>query len=92
MNILIVTDAWHPQVNGVVRTLGHVAREARVLGVDVDVLTPADSGRCRCRAIPRSGWRCRRRATSNGGWNAFGRTRSISRPKVRLAMRCGGCA
>ena len=40
MKILVVTDAWHPQVNGVVRTLGHVAREARALGVDVDFLTP----------------------------------------------------
>jgi len=26
MKILVVTDAWHPQVNGVVRTLGHMAR------------------------------------------------------------------
>jgi len=42
MKILVVTDAWHPQVNGVVRTLGHVARESRVLGVDVDFLTPAE--------------------------------------------------
>jgi len=40
MKILIVTDAWHPQVNGVVRTLGHVAREARLLGVDVEFLSP----------------------------------------------------
>lgn len=40
MKILIATDAWHPQVNGVVRTLGHVAREARGLGADVEFLTP----------------------------------------------------
>ena len=25
MRVLIATDAWHPQVNGVVRTLGTVA-------------------------------------------------------------------
>jgi glycosyltransferase involved in cell wall biosynthesis len=42
MKILVVTDAWHPQVNGVVRTLGHVAREAGALGVDIEFLTPAE--------------------------------------------------
>ena len=40
MKILVATDAWHPQVNGVVRTLGHVAREARALGVDLEFLSP----------------------------------------------------
>jgi len=40
MKILIVTDAWHPQVNGVVRTLGHVAREGQGMGVGVEFLTP----------------------------------------------------
>jgi glycosyltransferase involved in cell wall biosynthesis len=40
MKILVATDAWHPQVNGVVRTLGHVAREARVLGIDLAFLSP----------------------------------------------------
>ncbi len=40
MKILVVTDAWHPQVNGVVRTLGHVAREARALGAELDILGP----------------------------------------------------
>ena len=40
MKILVATDAWHPQVNGVVRTLGHVAREARALGADLEFLTP----------------------------------------------------
>src|SRR3974390_1124995 len=40
MKILIVTDAWHPQVNGVVRTLGQVAQEAPALGSQVTFLTP----------------------------------------------------
>ena len=40
MKILIATDAWQPQVNGVVRTLGHVAREARALGAELEFLTP----------------------------------------------------
>jgi len=42
MKILVATDAWHPQVNGVVRTLGHVAREASSLGVDIEFLTPSE--------------------------------------------------
>jgi glycosyltransferase involved in cell wall biosynthesis len=38
--ILIVTDAWHPQVNGVVRTLETVAREMVFLGHQVRFATP----------------------------------------------------
>jgi glycosyltransferase involved in cell wall biosynthesis len=40
MKILVATDAWHPQVNGVVRTLNHVAREARALDADLEFLSP----------------------------------------------------
>src|SRR5262245_17625658 len=40
MRVLIATDAWHPQVNGVVRTLTSLAASARHLGVGVDFLTP----------------------------------------------------
>jgi glycosyltransferase involved in cell wall biosynthesis len=40
MCILVATDAWHPQVNGVVRTLAMMAEAARGLGVDVSFLTP----------------------------------------------------
>jgi glycosyltransferase involved in cell wall biosynthesis len=40
MRILIATDAWQPQVNGVVRTLTSLARSAAGLGVDIDFLTP----------------------------------------------------
>ena len=42
MKILVATDAWHPQVNGVVRTLGHVAREARALGAELEFLAPGE--------------------------------------------------
>ncbi len=37
---MVVTDAWHPQVNGVVRTLGHVARQAGAFGAEVEFLSP----------------------------------------------------
>jgi glycosyltransferase involved in cell wall biosynthesis len=40
MRVLIATDAWHPQVNGVVRTLEAVASSVRALGVHVDFLSP----------------------------------------------------
>ncbi|MBN8964286.1 MAG: glycosyltransferase family 1 protein [Rhizobiales bacterium] len=40
MRVLIATDAWHPQVNGVVRTLTALARSAKALGVDVEFLSP----------------------------------------------------
>src|SRR5258708_7207844 len=40
MRILIATDAWHPQVNGVVRTLTSLARSASALGVEIKFLTP----------------------------------------------------
>src|SRR5262252_896474 len=40
MRVLIATDVWHPQVNGVVRTLTSLARSARDLGVDIVFLSP----------------------------------------------------
>ena len=40
MRILIATDAWHPQVNGVVRTLTSLARSALALGAEIGFLTP----------------------------------------------------
>jgi glycosyltransferase involved in cell wall biosynthesis len=40
MRILIATDAWHPQVNGVVRTLTMTAEAARASGVEISFLTP----------------------------------------------------
>jgi glycosyltransferase involved in cell wall biosynthesis len=40
MRILVATDAWHPQVNGVVRSLTMMAEAARAIGVEVGFLTP----------------------------------------------------
>jgi glycosyltransferase involved in cell wall biosynthesis len=40
MRVLVATDAWHPQVNGVVRTLTSLAKSAKGLGVDVEFLSP----------------------------------------------------
>jgi glycosyltransferase involved in cell wall biosynthesis len=40
MRILVATDAWHPQVNGVVRTLMALAESARKQNVAIVFLTP----------------------------------------------------
>lgn len=42
LKILIVSDAWHPQVNGVVRTYEYLARELSAMGYTVRVIGPAD--------------------------------------------------
>src|ERR1019366_9656597 len=40
LKILIVTDAWRPQVNGVVRTLETLAKDLAALGHGVRMITP----------------------------------------------------
>ena len=42
MKILIVSDAWKPQVNGVVRTYECLAAEMPALGHDIRVIGPCD--------------------------------------------------
>lgn len=49
MTILIVTDAWHPQTNGVVTTLEQVITGARSLGHRVEVL---EAGSFRTMGLP----------------------------------------
>lgn len=38
---LIVSDAWHPQINGVVRTLEWMIKEAPKFGIELSVLGPS---------------------------------------------------
>jgi len=40
MRILVATDAWEPQVNGVVRTLTRVVSELKAMGHTVEVISP----------------------------------------------------
>jgi glycosyltransferase involved in cell wall biosynthesis len=42
VRLLIATDAWRPQVNGVVRTLERVSAELQRLGIEVTMLTPSE--------------------------------------------------
>ena len=52
MKLAIVTDAWEPQVNGVVTTLGRTRRELERLGHDVTVIAPPDFRTIPCPTYP----------------------------------------
>ncbi|MBI0327766.1 glycosyltransferase family 4 protein [Burkholderia plantarii] len=52
MKIMIVTDAWEPQVNGVVRTLKSTSRELTALGHRVELLTPLEFRTIPCPTYP----------------------------------------
>lgn len=45
MRIMLVTDAWEPQMNGVVRTLSRTVHECREMGHEVEVISPSDGFR-----------------------------------------------
>jgi glycosyltransferase involved in cell wall biosynthesis len=46
LKILIVTDAWHPQLNGVVRTYEYLMEELERMGHKVKVISPNDFRFC----------------------------------------------
>lgn len=52
MRIAIVTDAWLPQTNGVVRTLGRTADRLRALGHEVRVIEPGGFRTFPCPTYP----------------------------------------
>jgi glycosyltransferase involved in cell wall biosynthesis len=52
MKIMIVTDAWEPQVNGVVRTLKSTRHELEKAGHEVDLLTPQEFRTVPCPTYP----------------------------------------
>ena len=52
MKIALVTDAWEPQVNGVVRTLKNTARELQLLGHTVQMITPLEFRTLPCPTYP----------------------------------------
>ncbi|WP_018259469.1 glycosyltransferase family 4 protein [Methylobacterium sp. WSM2598] len=74
MRLLIATDAWHPQVNGVVRSLEQMAKAGPGLGVSPSFVTPL-----LFRSVPLPGYREIRLSlvTSRSiapHWRAFGPT------------------
>lgn len=52
MRILVASDAWHPQVNGVVRTYERLSIELAALGVDMTVLAPHEFRTLPCPTYP----------------------------------------
>lgn len=52
MKIVIVTDAWEPQVNGVVRTLNQTRQCLTELGHEVHLITPEDFKTVPCPSYP----------------------------------------
>lgn len=50
--LVIVSDAWHPQVNGVVRTLTKVREQMEARGFDVTIISPADYRSAPCPTYP----------------------------------------
>jgi len=52
MKIALVTDAWSPQVNGVVRTLSTVTQHLRARGHQVDVIAPDQYRSFPCPSYP----------------------------------------
>ena len=52
MKIMIITDAWEPQVNGVVRTLKQTRLELQNMGHTVDILTPNEFHTVPCPTYP----------------------------------------
>lgn len=52
MRILIATDAWRPQINGVVTTYENVVEQLRIAGHIISLITPADFFTVPCPSYP----------------------------------------
>ncbi len=52
MRVLVATDAWRPQVNGVVRTYERLTEEAAELGCEITLLTPSEFNTVPCPTYP----------------------------------------
>lgn len=52
MRILVATDAWRPQVNGVVRTYEQLSQQLPHIGADVELLAPNEFRTVPCPTYP----------------------------------------
>lgn len=52
MRIQVISDAWHPQTNGVVRTLERLMEEGRKAGYDMDIVAPQPDRSLPCPTYP----------------------------------------
>jgi hypothetical protein len=92
MKILVATDAWRPQVNGVVRTLGALARAAGKLGVEIEFLSPEGFWTFPVPTYPGLRLALPGRKNIAARISAPSPTPFMSRPRVRSVMRCGATA
>lgn len=52
MKIALITDAWRPQINGVVTTLGHTRTALEAMGHEVQMFTPLSHRTLPCPTYP----------------------------------------
>lgn len=52
MKIAVITDAWRPQINGVVTTLGHTRAALAAMGHEVQMFTPLNHRTLPCPTYP----------------------------------------
>ena len=79
MRILIVTDAWMPQVNGVVRTIQSVRRELEGAGDEVDVISPDLFRSISCPTYPEI------RLALGAGWGVAARIEAAAPDAIHIA-------
>lgn len=77
--VACVTDAWKPQVNGVVRTLETVARESEALGLTMHIVHPGQF-----RTVPCPGYG-EIRLAANAWWAVGRRLESLNPARIHIA-------
>ena len=85
MKVALITDAWEPQVNGVVTTLVELVREMERAGHQIEVIHPGQFRTRPARVMQASTWRCVPERCCGTNWTHALRRPSISQPKDRWA-------
>ena len=83
MKVMIVTDAWKPQVNGVVTTLGQIGAGLNRIGHEARFVTPQSFKSIPCPTYPEI--RLSLMPALAGRYRPLRRMLSISPPKARSA-------
>ena len=89
MNIVIVSDAWYPQINGVVHTLARTRDELVRLGHHVEVIGPDAFRTVPCPTYPEIRLSLFRDASYASCSNRRSPMQCISPPRVRWGWRRG---
>ena len=79
MRIALVTDAWSPQVNGVVRTLTKISSELAGRGHEVEVISPNQFVNMPCPTYPEI------RLALAGSWKVGARLRKFAPHAIHIA-------